>query len=177
MKKSDYEKIINNIIIPLTNEILKSDNNKKYNLVKLSKNFDDKLLKIINNYICFIKKSIMITNQIDRHKISACVMCAIIKYNPFSISKKGYNIENLFFANELLGIYTAVSILECYNKDLIITFPHTIYESDVIDPYVKTLCTALYINRNNRNIKYSIMDYANVLFFIERFSLNQNEYQ
>lgn len=177
MKKSDYEKIVDNIITPLSDKILTSDNNNLYQLVKLTKKYDERLLKIINNYISFLNNNIVLTDQIDRHKISACVMCAIIKYCPFTIYKDGYNIENLFYANELLGIYTAVSLLECYNNDLTITFPNTKYSSNIINSYVKTLCTSLYINKNSRNIKYSIISYANILYFLEIFSLEQNNTQ
>ncbi len=74
----------------------------------------------------------------------------------FSISKKGYNLENLFFANKLLGIYMAVSFLECCDSNTKIIFPKTCYTANDIDPYVKTLCIFLYISRNNRKFKTKI---------------------
>lgn len=170
MNKEEYEKIVQNIINPLSNEIIYSKNNELYHLVKLTKNFDDRLLNEINKFITFIKSSVMITSEIDRHKTSACIAYAIIKYSPFSISKKGYNLENLFFANELLSIYTAISFLECCKFSTKITFPKTCYNANDIDPYVKTLCLSLYISKNNRKLKYNVLTFANILFLLEEYS-------
>lgn len=174
MTEIDYNKIIQNIVMPLTNEILSSSNNKLYHVVKLKKEFNNQFLNEVNKMTSYIKNNIIITSEMDRHKISACLTYAIIKYSPFSISKKGYNLENLFYANELLGIYSAISLLECYNKDLKIVFPNTQYTSNDIDPYIKTLCTSLYVSKNNKQLKYNILSLANILFLLEEYSIDKS---
>lgn len=170
MEKSEYEKIKENIIEPLVDEILTSENNKLYNVVTLNKNFGDELFSKINQCILYVKKYFVITDELDRHKISACLLSAILMYSPFKIKKNGYNLENLIYANELLGIYAAISLLECYEPNLHIEFPSTIYKAKDIDPYVKTLCMALYMNKKNRQLKSNIMSYANILFLLEKLS-------
>lgn len=167
MNQSEYEKIVKNIIIPLADELLSSKNNELYNAIKIKKEFDDILLKKINKLIRYLKNNIVISNEIDRHKIAACLMCAIVDYSPFKICKKGYNCEELFFANELLAIYSAISLLECYTPSLKIKFPNTTYEKRVINPYVRTLCTSLYISKNNKQVKYTLLSNANILFLLE----------
>lgn len=171
MDKREYEKIINNIVLPIAEEILESPNNKRYKTISLIKDFDYKFLNEINKLISFLKKSAVATEEIDRHKMAACLMCAIIKYAPFKIVKKGYGLEDLFYANELLGIYSAVSLLECSVPNLKITFPRTKYESRDIDPYIKTLCTSLYIGKNEKQLKYCILYLANILFLLESNSM------
>lgn len=166
----EYSKIVQNILIPLSDEIINSKNNRLYHLVKLTKEFDNRLLNEINKLINYIQKSIMVTSDIDRHKISSCIAFAIIKYSPFSISKKGYNLENLYFANEILGIYSAISFLECCNSNIKIIFPKTCYTTKDIDSYIKSLCITLYIGRNNKKLKYSILYLANILFLLEEYS-------
>lgn len=170
MTEIEYNKITHNIVIPLANEIMSSQNNNLYHLIKLKKEFDNKLLIEINKMTSYIKNSIVITSEMDRHKICACLAYAIIKYSPFTISKKGYSLENLFFANELLGIYSAISLLECYNQNIKIIFPHTYYTANNIDPYIKTLCTSLYVSKNNKHLKYNILNLANILFLLESYS-------
>ena len=172
MNQNEYEKIVKNIIIPLSEELLSSKNNELYNAIKIKKEFDDKLLNKINKLIYYLKKNIVITDEIDRHKIAACLMCAIVDYSPFKIYKKGYNCEDLHFANEILAIYSAISLLECYTPELKIKFPSTIYETRDIDSYIRTLCTSLYICKNNKHFKYSLLNYANILFLLEVGSLN-----
>ena len=171
MTKNEYEKIVNNIIIPISNEILTSKNNELYHVIKLRKEFDDRLLNEINKLILFIQNNIVITPTIDRHKTSACLMLAIIKYSPFQIMKSGYNLENLFYANELLGIYSAISLLECYTPDLKISFPKTIYTANDVDPYIKTLCTSIYISKRKKQLKYDVSNIAQILYLLEQFSL------
>ena len=174
MNHNDYEKIVQNIIKPLTSELLTTQNNQLYHAVNLTKEFDEKLFNKINKYISYIKNNIVITQEMDVHKMSACLMCAIVDYYPFTISKKGYNCEDLFFANELLGVYSAISLLECYNSNLKITFPETTYTTREVPSYVRTLCTSLFICKNNRQLKYSILNYANILFLLEHSSSNNN---
>lgn len=170
MTKNDYQKIVKNIIIPLTNEILSSENNKLYHVVKLKKEFDYKLLNEINKLIMYIRKNAVITHEIDRHKISACVAYALIRYSPLSVSKNGYNLENLFYANELLGVYSALSLLECYDSNLKIVFPNTYYTANDVDPYIKTLCESLYLGKNNKQLKYNVLYLANILFLLEEYT-------
>lgn len=177
MNKPVYEGIVKNILLPLSNELLESENNKLYDAIKIKKKFDDKLLDKINELICFVKGNLVISHEIDRHKISACLMCAVEIYSPFSISKKGYNCEDLFFANELLAIYSAISLLECYNPELKIVFPNTQYRARDINPFVKTFCESLYISKNNKKLKYSILIFSENLFWLEYSSLLKNNTQ
>lgn len=174
MNETEYNKIVQNIIIPLATEILSSTNNKLYHVLKLKKEFDKKLLYEINKMISYIKNNVVITPEIDIHKTSACLTYAIIKYSPFSITKKGYGLEDLIYANELLGIYSAISLLECYKPNIKIVFPHTNYSANIIDPYIKTLCMSLYISKNNKHLKYNILSLANIIFLLEVYSEEKN---
>lgn len=174
MNELVYEKIVKNIILPLSNDILSSQNNRMYHAIKLRKEFNNKLFNIINKFIFYLKSNVVSTIEIDEHKISACLMCAIVDYRPFIIMKKGYYFENLFYANELLGIYSVFSLLECYNPDLKIELPKTIHiqnKCNDVDSYILSLCVSLYISKNNRQLKYSILNYSNILFLLESLSL------
>lgn len=177
MNKIEYEKIINNIVIPLSNELLASNNNKLYDVLKLKKEFNDKLLNEINMLISYVKGNLVISPEIDRHKISACLMCALEKYSPFLISKKGYNCEDLFYSNELLAFYSAISLLECYTPGLKILFPKITYTARDIDPFVKSFCESLYISKNNKQLKYNILTFSESLFLLEYNSLSDNSTQ
>lgn len=172
MKKDDYDKIVSSIFIPLSQELLTSKNNKLYNSIKLEKEFSNKLFIEINKLISFTKNKFLITDVIDKHKIAACIMLAIEKYYPFSIKEKGYGCEDLFFSNELLGIYSSISFLENCTANLEIKFPITTYETKNINSYIKTLCVSLYSAKKNRKLKYSVLSFANIIFLLEYYSLN-----
>lgn len=170
MNKDEYEKLVLYIIKPLSDKILNSKNNKLYKAVKLRKEFNDNFYKVLNEKILFTKKATIITSEIDRHKLCACLICALEEFSPYKIYKKGYCLDDLFFANELLSIYSAISFLECYNTSTKIVFPSTKYKTKSIDSYIKTLCSALYMSKNNRRLKYNILTFSNILFLLEEYS-------
>ena len=174
MCREDYDKIVKEILNPLAEEILTSENNIYYEAVELTKKFDEKLFKIFNKYIIYFCKSALYDiseSNLTRHKLAACLIGAIEFYSPFTISPKGNSCENLFFANELLAIYSGISFLECFDSNINISFPRISYTSRDINPYIKTLCQSLF-NRK-KQIKNDISYLASILLLLECLSFNK----
>lgn len=124
--------------------------------------------------------------HLDRHKIAACMLYAIVKVQPVVIKKK--TIWEKFICknklkpeysllNEYLGFYTALSIVESFSEYQFekdkkanvtlqsqrkrITLPRTTNDED----YVYNTCLDLYFSKKKN--KVNILTLANVFFLLE----------
>lgn len=179
MKKETFDSIWDYIVIPIFENI--SDNS---NILSL-KNKD----KVFKKYLSLkeeIKKLYMEKDclTIDRHKIAAAMMKAIVEVSPIKNSwkyilkcwrmKKAIEYRYLY-SNEYLGFFTALSILENFksfgingNQNLerrSIKIPDTFNETD----YVKNTCMDLYFSKKNNQI--NILTFSNVFFLLEKYSM------
>jgi len=180
MEKETYDRIWNNIVLPIYSNISNGDKNIFFN--ENSKN------KIFNRYIKIrdnIKKKYMEDSEsnIDRHKIASVMMAAIEEVYPIKVSKK-YIFQlwrskkeldkRYVYANETLAFFTALSIIENYKDYGIdgkiemarnsITLPDTFNESD----YAMNTCIDLYFGKRSKNI--NILTFSNVFFLLEKMA-------
>lgn len=118
---------------------------------------------------------------LDRHKIAASMMYAIVSVSPVRITgreKWRKFLKNEKFSsectllNEYLGFYTAISIIESFREYHAIKekkleqlqriqFPGTNKEGD----YVYNTCLDLYLSKKKNKI--SVLAYANIFFLLE----------
>ena len=121
--------------------------------------------------------------NIDRHKIAACMMKAILEVYPLKVSfrhilelwrGKSRLEDKYIYANETLAFYTALSILENYKDYCIdgtngevhpsIKIPKTYNESD----YLFNTYIDLYFGKREKKI--NVLSFANIFFLLERLS-------
>lgn len=57
--------------------------------------------------------------RIDRHKVAACMGCAIMQAKPMQIKVKETDIRLAYFANECLSFFTALSIMRAFTKTVL----------------------------------------------------------
>ncbi len=178
MEKETYDRIWENIIFPIYDNIRNGDNNISLNEKSRNKIFKS-YIKIRDN----IKKKYMenADSNIDRHKIASIMMVAIEEVYPIKVSKKYIfklwkskkELDKRYvYANETLAFFTALSIIENYKDYGIdgkiemtrksITLPETFNESD----YAMNTCIDLYFGKRSKNI--NILTFSNVFFLLEK---------
>ena len=178
MKKEKFNEIYNNAIIKLKNE-LDPDN-----ITKLKFSSYNKLFSKYQFSREYIKKYYMENpnENIDRHKIAACMMYSIIDIYPCYVplsekikmlcSKKRFSLE-IAYINEYIAIYTALSILDnFYEQDKkegkLDARRHKIYIPETFSDdygYIFNMCVDLRFAKM-RN-KMNILTYSNILFLLE----------
>lgn len=181
MEKGTYDRIWNNIVLPIYENI--SDGAPNMFLAERNKK------KIFRKYIKIrdkIKKKYMEDSDlnIDRHKIASIMMTAIEEVYPIKVYKK-YILqlwkkkeelnERYVYANETLAFFTALSIIESYKeygidgkvemKRKTIVLPETFNESD----YAMNTCIDLYFAKRNKCI--NILTFSNVFFLLEKIAV------
>ena len=181
MEKPTYDRIWNNIILQIYDNISNGDNNISFNKNSRNKIFK-RYIKIRDN----IKKKYMEDSDanIDRHKIASIMMVAIEEVYPIKVSKK-YIFKlwksrkeldkRYIYANETLAFFTALSIIENYKDYGIdgkiemtrksITLPETFNDSD----YAMNTCIDLYFGKRSKNI--NILTFSNVFFLLEKMAV------
>ena len=115
---------------------------------------------------------------LDRHKVAACMMYAILKAKPLKINRKIPSLdEKILLANEYLALYVALNIVVMYKMDQCqlkegeyeILFPET-YFNDPSNDYVTNYCRTLYyVSRENLN-KFEVLAHSNILFLLEKYT-------
>ncbi|WP_432366521.1 hypothetical protein [Blautia luti] len=182
MEKETYDRIWNNIIVPIYTNISNNDFYMYFNKSRNKKKIFQKYNIIRDEF----KKKYMDDSEvnIDRHKIASVMMAAIEEVYPIKISKKYVfqlwkNKEELdaryVYANETLAFFTALSIIENYKeygidgkielKRKTIVLPETFNESD----YAMNTCIDLYFSKRSKNI--NILTFSNVFFLLEKMSI------
>ena len=181
MEKETYDRIWDNIVMPIYDNISNNDPNMSFNK-KSKKRIFERYIKIRDK----VKKKYMedSDSNIDRHKIASAMMAAIEDVYPIKISKKYiFQLwkdkkeldERYVYANETLAFFTALSIIENYKeygidgkiemKRKTIVLPETFNESD----YAMNTCIDLYFSKRSKNI--NILTFSNVFFLLEKMSV------
>lgn len=187
MKREKFDEIYNSIIVQIKADI---DNS---NTCKFKLKSAERIFNNYQNEKYKLKKYFMLNEEdnIDRHKIAACMMYAIMKVYPIYIplhirlqafaKKQKFSLE-LSYANEYLAIMTAISILDnFYNQDLQdgilnprrrkIVIPET-FNDDY--GFIFNTCIDLKFGKRNNNI--NILTFAN-LFFLMEYDFNHEQEQ
>ena len=169
---------MNNVIKEFYGEIKKIDEEKYSGKVLDFR--ESKLYCIFNYYESFRKDMRRLymaeeSKPMDRHKIAANMMIAILKARPIKINLMIPNLPlELLLANEYLSFCCALDIVEIYRRDagnekFSLILPGTyIEEEDDRTSYIQNICKALYYIH-----KPSLSDtlaYANILFMIEKYT-------
>jgi len=181
MKVEDFEDFCDEVIDKYIDEI--KEYQKPYKCIgvnKLARNsifkfYQRKRDEIKNNYM---EKPAKTEKALDRHKVAACMMYAILKSKVLWVNRFVPNLPNrLLMANEYLAVYVGLNIIEQYriedgkeepeNK---LIFPITYHETDSEESdFVVNLCKGLYFLRR-RIGTMDIFAYSNILFFIEKYT-------
>ena len=122
-----------------------------------------------------------VNTHLDRHKIAACIMSAIVKVQPIKIKKR--NLLRRYFdkkpyekkftlLNEYLALYTALSVVESFRQDDIKNQRMGFDRPGVCQPmttngesYIHNTCLDLYFAK--RHNKINVLTFANVFFLLE----------
>ena len=116
------------------------------------------------------------SQPMDRHKIGAVMIYAILKSKPFYVVKTIPKLPSqLLMANEYLAFYDALNIVELYRMDDALSNGNGSDRNNLIlpntyhgDMYIENVCKALYYVKNPDY--FDILAYANVLFLSEKYS-------
>lgn len=119
---------------------------------------------------------------LDRHKVAACMVYAILKSTPIKVNMWITNLpEKILLANEYLAFYVALNIIEMYkldefndknvNDNYQIIVPKTYHEDEnPKNTYESNLCKAWYYIRIDDMRKFDALGYANVFFLLEKYT-------
>lgn len=191
MDRQCFQDIWKDVISKYVDEIESIDELSGYNCLKFRK------YKVNRIYHYYEKKRLEIrryfmnleSKPMDRHKIGAVLIYAILRSNLFQIKKRAKCSlpEQLLMANQYLALYVGLSVVESYKRDDYISthkelpqedidkqrssweliLPHT-YHGDSAGAYIHTTCKALYYNTRSAN--FDVFAYANILFLLERYT-------
>lgn len=181
MEKIDFKNFCTKVIEPYINDLIGNDfcnclTIRKHNIYKIYLFYEQKRFEI-RHFFMHLK-----TKPMDRHKIGAVMIYAILKSNIFKVNRMVKNIpDELLMANEYLAVYVALSIVESYKRDEInsdnwlINIPETYHEknNNVESVYINNMCKALYRISNINH--FDIFAYANILFLLEKYTDTVNE--
>lgn len=178
MTNEKFEDIWDNIILKLFDEITPQKD------VFIASRSKYKIYKEYQKQKTFLKLNYMENpnTHLDRHKIAACMLYAIVKVQPIRIKKvsiwrnfwgnKRYSYSFLML-NEYLGLYTAFSIVESFREyeqsiDKCATFQRSGIKLPMTcngEDYIYNTCLDLYLSKKKNKI--NILTFANVLFLLE----------
>lgn len=174
-------KLKNNIwkIIQQKSEIIVNEfpNNFMFNI-----DSKEKFFYYFEKYYNFIKANVMYDNvqELDRHKLTAIIICSIIKADPLNSILPYKENEYIFDGNEKIAVDIGLSYMNTSLKQLLSNRPNEERKfKDFIFP-VASMCDTKYISIMCRNLYYAKkyfelnpIDMANTLFLLEYITLLQ----
>ena len=186
------QKIYDSIISEYANDLIKLQHQYGLNCLRFRHHRANKIYDLYETKRLYIRRYFMNLEYqpMDRHKIGAVMMYAILKSKPFKINKMVPNLPNkLLMANEYLSFYVAINIVELYMIDDAINqnidnyseqllLPNTYHEKNVSgftgDVYIDNVCKALYLLKDIKH--FDVFAYADILFLLEKYhDLKKNE--
>lgn len=115
---------------------------------------------------------------LDRHKVAACMMYAILRGRLIEIDNSISKLpEQLRMANESLAIMVALNIVEMYKIDdyedgkntvgenYHILIPHTYHDSGEKSDFIPNLCKSLFFIKKLDH--FDVFAYSTILFLLE----------
>ncbi len=178
MKREKFNQIYNNLIMNLRND-LDSEHITKLKIFSSERIFDkyQKERSKIKKY--YMKNP---NENIDRHKIAACMLFAIMSIYPVYVPLK-YRVKNflkrdtfsieLSYINEYIAIYTALSILDNFFVQdkidgILDEHRHRIYIPETFcDDYGYLLNMCIDLKFGKMKKKINILTYSNIFFLME----------
>lgn len=117
--------------------------------------------------------------RLDRHKVSALMIKAILDVRPLDIKKKKQNTKpKVYLANEILAFGCALSILQSYilsdARSSGDSEKYAIFQDGFVFPqvnhsgYVHCIVMNLYLNYGKR--RFDVLAFSNILFMIENYT-------
>lgn len=194
MDKECFREIYNEVIYKYAQELLKIDEESGQKNLHLRTSRVEKVHDYYEGKRSDIRKYFMNleTKPMDRHKIGAVIIYAILKSRLFEIKNRTKRTlpDQIIMANEYLAVYVALSIVESYKYDDYVdalkkkdpeavpepidaegdwhlVLPKTFHESSK-EAYIHNMCKALYYIKDAENI--DIFAYANILFLLEVYT-------
>lgn len=184
MQKADYSDFYNTVIKPYIEEITADcglgeckdkGSHCKYRIYKC---YQEKRDSVKNKYM---QKADDVA--LDRHKVAACMVYAILKVQPIKVNRFLWNLpEQKLLANEYLAFYVALNIIAMYKRDELreakmekeaadyeIIVPKTYHEGEGAD-FVSNTCRALYYLRLRGLTGFDIFAYATIFFMLEKYT-------
>lgn len=181
--KTSYEQIWSVIIKPTMDDYMN-----KFSEISISYNAKEAIWQEYINFNrqCKIQYMEDLNGKIDRHKVCACYMFAIIKANVMSCKLADSNTEQSYLAlNENLAITVGMSLLRAFvlasidNSKQIRTEDKILYKSRIDNGIVFPQCNhgiyrenfASELHYTARDGNYNILSLANTLFLLEIHTL------
>lgn len=178
MKQEKFDEIYKNVIIHIKRDVDKD------NICEFKFRASDRIFNTYQYEKYKLKKYFMNNEEdnIDRHKIAACMMYSIMKISPLYVpinrriryffQRKRFSVI-ISYINEYLALLTALSILDnFYNQDVKegvldprrrkITIPQT-FNDDY--GFIFNTCIDLKFGKVNNSI--NILTYASLFFLLE----------
>ena len=158
-------------------ECFRENKNESKVSISIYRNYQKKRDYIKYNYMS--KKNPV---ALDRHKVAACMVYAILKSGPIKVNMWISNLpEKIVLANEYLAFYVALNIIEMYNLDEFndgsintdyqIMVPKTYHEDEnPQNTYESNLCKAWHYIKIDEIEKFDALGYANVFFLLEKYT-------
>lgn len=183
MREQDYKLFYDVVISACIDGIVEynKQNGFPQNSIELRENRSKKIFENYQKMRDYIRCNYMSKKMavaLDRHKVAACMMYAVLKTKPLKVNRKVPGLdEKILLANEYLALYTALNIVVMYKMDQCmlkegdyeILFPET-YFDDCSNDYVTNYCRTLhYISIENLN-KFDVLAHANILFMLEKYT-------
>ena len=184
MTKAKFIDIYKNVLSAYVLDIENIEKGIKKKCLKFNSRKAMKIYDFYENKRRYVRRYFMEKeNQlIDRHKIGAIFMYAVLKSKPFSVNKLIPNLpDQLLMANEYLALYMGLSIVESYReydnttvKNQVsgkLILPCTYHGGTLQDcgeEYVNNICKALYYIKNPNY--FDIFAYADILFLLEKYT-------
>lgn len=182
MKADKFDELWENVVLPIYKEM------NKEGILSLKRSARKRVYKEYQRKKTYIKQNYMKNENthLDRHKIAACMLFAIMKVYPIRVKLSAvwekYCAKERFgkeyeLLNEYLSLYTAFSIIESFrgyeasvteeeypakgflrNK---ISLPETSNGQD----YLYNTCLDLYFSKQKKCI--NVLTFSNVFFLLE----------
>jgi len=187
MKKHDFDVFFETVISKCIEDLETYSKTQFPNkdVFSKKKNMRKSIFHNYQNKRDFIKHNYMSKEApvaLDRHKVAACMVYAILKSNPLKINMWILNLpEKIVLANEYLAFYVALNIIEMYKKDEFndkgiffdyqIIIPKTYHEdNNPQNTYESNLCKAWYYIKINSIKNFDVLAYANVFFLLQKYT-------
>lgn len=189
MKKQDFNTFFSEVILKCMGDLEKyaEEELPSVDCISAKKNINKKIFKYYQRKRNFVRYNYMSKKTpvaLDRHKVAACMVYAILKAYPLKINRWISNLpERIILANEYLAFYVALNLIEMYEvdvrkekgiqKDYQIIVPRTYHEEDKPqNTYESNLCKAWnYIKIHNME-QFDVFGYANVFFLLQKYTDN-----
>lgn len=180
MIKEDYIDFFERVIRPCIDKII--EETAQYECCYRGEKCKQYIYSHYQNKRDFVKDKYMKKSEVaalDRHKVAACMMYAILKTKPIMVNRFVPDLpEKALLANEYLAFFVALNIIEMYKKDESeekkpseIVLPKTYHEdSEKNSDFLSNTCKALYYIRLQGIEKFDVFAYASVLFLLEKYT-------